>query len=129
MTRARDGNENQAQEAMVGWFYTVLPMVEVVHVPNEGKRSKSEAARLKRLGLRVGAADLILYIPGQVITIEAKRPTDKLRKKRAGKMTAEQLDFALRLNAMGHVCFKAEGIDDCRRAFAALGIETREAPQ
>jgi hypothetical protein len=127
MARSRDGNEDQTHEAIIGWLHAVLPHKEIVHVANEGRRSLWEAARLKRLGLRPGASDIFLIIPRRLIVIEVKRPADKLRKKRAGVASDEQIDFGLRVNALGHNFFIAEGIDDCRRAFAKLGIETREA--
>ena len=124
---AKDGSEDQSHIAIVEWLNAVLPMKEIVHCPNEGKRSYAEAARQKRLGLRAGADDLIVFVPRFVVCIEVKRPADKLRKKRAGKPTAAQIDFGLRLNAMGHAHFIASSIDDVRRAFHALGIKTREA--
>ena len=124
---ARDGSEDQAQEAIVEWLNVVLPVKEIIHIPNEGHRSKAEGARQKRLGLRKGAADLLVLIPKRLIVIEVKRAACKASKKRAGKSTTEQIDFGLRVNAMGHPYFVAESIDDCRRAFELLGVETREA--
>ena len=121
--------EDAHQAAIVEYLATVLPFAEVVHIPNEGKRSAVEAARLKRLGLRKGAADLIVFLPGRVIAIECKRPADKLTKRRAGTATLEQLDFGANLNAMGHSFFIARGIEDVRLALKTLGVVTREATQ
>jgi hypothetical protein len=126
MTRARV--EDHVQASIVAWLRAVLPFVEVVAAHNN-PRSAIDGARLKRMGLRKGAADLIVFLPRRVIAIEVKRPSNKLAKQRAGTLSDEQIDFGLRLNALGHHFFKAEGIDDCRTAFAALGIETREATQ
>lgn len=122
---ARD--EDAQHAAIVEWLGLVLPMKEIVHVPNEGKRSAGEAARQARLGLRPGASDLIVFLPGRVVAIEVKRPANKTMNKRAGTMTAEQIHFGMNLNAMGHTFIRADGVDDVRRAFKALGIATREA--
>ena len=37
--------------------------IDVIHIPNEGKRSPATAAKLKRLGLRPGVPDLFFPIP------------------------------------------------------------------
>ena len=47
----------------------------VVHVPNGGYRSKTEAVRLKETGVTAGHPDLIVYRPGGgVYLIEVKAP-------------------------------------------------------
>jgi hypothetical protein len=121
--------EDAHHMAIVEFLNTVLPFKEIVHVPNEGKRSPYEAARQKKLGLRPGASDLIVYVPNRVITFEVKRPECKLTKRRAGKPTEKQIDFGLNLNAMGHAFAIVETIDDVRNALKALGVQTREAKQ
>ena len=118
--------EDACHMAIVEYLRNVLPMAEIVHVPNEGKRSPFEAARQKRLGLRPGAADLIVFLPKLVVAIEVKRPADKETNRRAGRATDAQIEFGMNLNSMGHPFFIAQSIDDVRHALAALGIETRE---
>lgn len=81
--------------------------IEVVHIPNEGKRSARYGAQLKRLGLRKGFPDL--FIPQARngfygLMIELKADNTK-------KPTKEQLRWIAKLNAAGYcatVCYGAE---------------------
>lgn len=59
--------EAEEQKALIQWAkfqekkYPELKML--MHIPNEGKRSKRYGAELKRLGLRPGFPDLGLFVP------------------------------------------------------------------
>jgi hypothetical protein len=53
-------SEDAEQEAVVE--YCDLLHIPIVHIPNEGKRSLSYAARMKRMGLRSGFPDLLVPI-------------------------------------------------------------------
>lgn len=59
--------EAEEQKALMQWAkwqegrYPELKML--MHIPNEGKRSKRYGAELKRLGLRPGFPDLGLFVP------------------------------------------------------------------
>lgn len=59
--------EAQEQKSLIEWAkwqegrYPELKML--MHIPNEGKRSKRYGAELKRLGLRPGFPDLGLFVP------------------------------------------------------------------
>jgi hypothetical protein len=55
MTKASEITE---QEVVVE--YCDLRDIPIVHIPNEGKRSKSYGAKMKRAGLRKGFPDLFL---------------------------------------------------------------------
>jgi hypothetical protein len=50
--------EEDEQIAVVQWCDIVG--IPVIHVPNEGKRSPSMGAKLKRMGLRSGVPDLFI---------------------------------------------------------------------
>lgn len=58
--------EAQEQEALFSWADIVMhqyPELELLyHIPNEGKRSKSNGAALKRQGLKKGVPDLCLPV-------------------------------------------------------------------
>lgn len=68
--------EDGEQEAVIQWAALMRnahpELLNLYHVPNEGKRSKAEAARQQRLGLRRGVPDLILDYPKG---ISGKPPT------------------------------------------------------
>lgn len=59
--------EAEEQKALIQWAkfqekkYSELKML--MHVPNEGKRSKRYGAELKRMGLKAGFPDLGLFVP------------------------------------------------------------------
>ena len=49
------------------------------HVANEGKRSISYHAKMKRMGLKSGCPDIIIeYFPGKLLYIELKNEKGKL---------------------------------------------------
>lgn len=65
----RDHSESWEQQVLIqramGWI--------VAHVPNGGKRSKSEAERLRREGVMAGFPDLVCIRQGVVVFVEMKR--------------------------------------------------------
>ena len=59
--------EVQHQRALIRWAHLAKgkypDLAMLVHVPNEGKRSRVAGARLKQAGLRPGFPDLFLFVP------------------------------------------------------------------
>ena len=53
--------EDEATIAVVE--YCSLRGVTVAHVPNEGKRSPQQGAKLKRMGMQKGFPDLVVPLP------------------------------------------------------------------
>lgn len=117
----RDGNaEARAQAAIVEWVRTVAPDLIIFHVPNGGRRSPAEAARLKWTGVLPGVPDLaILARDGRIFFLEVKAP--------GGSLSSEQRAMFARFVAMRIPCAIVRSIDDARRAFDAWGLPTREA--
>lgn len=102
--------EDAEQEIVIE--YCVLKGIEVVHIPNESKRSPAYGAKMKRMGLRRGFPDLLFPTPKKGyhgLYIELKR--DK-----TCKPTAEQWQWINYLNGQGYratVCYGAgEAIDE-----------------
>ena len=90
-------SEDAEQEAVVE--YCDLLHIPIVHIPNEGKRSLSYAARMKRMGLRSGFPDLFVPLARggyHGLFIEMKY--------RKNKTTKEQKEWLERLNAEGYAC-------------------------
>lgn len=84
MRREISGSEAGEQEAVIQ--YCDLKHIPVVHIPNEGKRSVTAGARLKRAGMRTGFPDLFVPRANQGyngLFIEMKyghnKPTEKQR--------------------------------------------------
>jgi hypothetical protein len=120
-SRRRDGNaEARIQAAIVEWIRLAAPSVLVFSVPNGGLRSKAEAARMRWTGLLAGAPDLtVIASNGRAHFLEVKAP--------GGSLSRDQRDVHGALTALGTPPAIVRSINDVRRAFAAWGIETREA--
>lgn len=60
------GAEDDEQEQIILWsenMKSMYPELDLLyHVPNGGKRTKSEAARFKRMGVKSGVPDLVLPV-------------------------------------------------------------------
>lgn len=117
----RDLNaEARIQAAIVEWIRLAAPSVLVFSIPNEGKRSKPEAARMRWTGLVAGAPDLIVVASnGGAHFIEVKEPR--------GTLSRDQRNVHGALTALGTAPAVVRSIDDCRRAFQAWGIPTRQS--
>lgn len=90
-------SEDAEQEAVVE--YCDLLHIPIVHIPNEGKRSLSYAARMKRMGLRSGFPDLFVTLARggyHGLFIEMKYGKNKT--------TKEQKEWLERLSAEGYAC-------------------------
>lgn len=111
--------EDGIQKQIIAYIEAVVPRAMVWACPNGSKRSVGGRPANAVPGLRKGAPDLIAALPGgRVLHIEVKSPK--------GRASDEQTAFHGRLRAIGHDCIVARGIEDVRRAFEAIGVETRE---
>ena len=102
-------SEYDEQCAVVG--YCDMKNIPCYHIPNEGKRSRTEGARQKRQGLRPGFPDLCIpRARGKYhsLYIELKDID--------GKPTPEQLEWIARL--------REEGMRDyaCIGAYSAIAL-------
>lgn len=96
-------DEAQEQEALFRWAeFAICKYPELAlmyHIPNEGKRTVSNGAALKRQGLKKGVPDICLPVPrGKYhgMYIEMKRI--------GGKPTAEQKNYINELAKQGYCC-------------------------
>ena len=72
------------------------------HVPNEGKRSVSYHAKMKKMGLRSGCPDIIVEYPqGRVLYIELKT--------KKGRLSDNQKLWAVQSKALGTPHFIVKG--------------------
>ena len=72
------------------------------HVPNEGKRSVSYHAKMKKMGLRSGCPDIIIEYPqGRVLYIELKT--------KKGRLSDNQKLWAVQSKALGTPHFIVKG--------------------
>ena len=72
--------EENLQRACIQYTRLAYPGLMFFHVPNEkGNRTDGEMARLKKLGVVAGVADLVFCLPdGRFAAIEMKAPKGRL---------------------------------------------------
>lgn len=76
--------------------YPELDML--AHIPNEGKRTKTTGARLKREGLRRGYPDIVLDVPrGEYHGLKIE-----LKRRKGSKITPDQKKWIIKLNKQGY---------------------------
>lgn len=78
-------SEFQIQATFIECLAHLKPDCVYFAVPNEGKRSKAEGARMKKLGLHPGAADVAFLARDRSCVIEFKTLT--------GSQTKDQKEF------------------------------------
>jgi VRR-NUC domain len=106
--------EQQHQIALVKWFgiqYEIFKKF-LIHIPNEGKRSKFQGYILNSMGMRAGIPDLFLAIPrgsSHGYFIEMKSP--------GKKPTDSQTATIIRLRSMG---YQSEWFDDWMKAARSI---------
>lgn len=95
--------ESVEQQRLIQWAKMnegAHPELEMLyHIPNEGKRSRKNGARLKAEGLRSGVPDLCLPVARcgcHALYIELKRM-------RGGRPTQDQLDWIDLLTKQGNM--------------------------
>lgn len=83
----------------------------IMHIPNGGLRSKPEAVRFKRAGVKKGVPDIFLPVPKKGyhgLWIEMKR-------QKGGRLSPEQKAWIDNLNAQGYLAARCDGADDAIR--------------
>lgn len=104
--------EEQEQAAVIEWAMLMskqFPDLEdIFHIGNGGLRSKSEAVRLKKIGVKPGVSDLFLPAPvGKYhgLWVEMKR-------QKGGKLSPDQKDWIDRMNRKGYLAVRADGAEE-----------------
>lgn len=111
----RKSPETDLQIAIVEWFNLAYPDHArwLHHSPNGGKRSISEAVRFKKMGVKAGFPDLVLYvrrlpysvfggIMGLVLEVKAKGKKEK----------KEQARWLLNLHNLNFACYVVDSFDE-----------------
>ena len=114
-TRTECPEEEVEQTCLFRWAAYSLgahPELKLLHaIPNGGKRSKSEAARMKAAGVKAGVPDMFLPVArggSHGLYIELKRI-------KGGRVSAEQLAWMEELTREGYTCAVCHGWEEARK--------------
>ena len=88
-------------------------------VPNGGKRSKNEANKLMKSGVKSGVPDLTVLYRGKYFGLEVKRPATLAPK---GRLSKNQKNMIKLIEDNGCKVKVVYGIDDVILAFDEWGI-------
>lgn len=115
------GQEAAIQRAIVEHVkFRATPGTLCLAIKNEGKRSAALGLEYKRQGMRPGAPDLLILVPGRAaLGLELK--TAK------GKLSPEQKQFALDWEAAGGVYVPAYGLSEALETLEIHGAIKRQA--
>ena len=91
-----------------------MPGLVFIHVPNGGKRGPVEGAIFKGLGVRAGAADLLLWHDGKAFALELKS-----ERRHA---TEAQLQFLADMKKAGAFADVAVGLNAALRKLEDWGL-------
>lgn len=123
--------EEMEQTALLDWAQRLslaaCPELKLLHaIPNGGRRSKSEAARMKRAGVKAGVPDLCLPVARNGchgLYIELKR-------RMGGRISPKQMEWLYDLTEQGYRCMVCEGWEEAAREISDyMGIRPEYVPQ
>lgn len=102
-------SEEVEQTCLFRWAMLMereMPELKLLHaIPNGGKRSKAEAARMKAAGVKAGVPDMCLPVPRGTYSglyIELKR-------QKGGRLSNEQMEWLGRLRKQGYAAYVCYG--------------------
>lgn len=118
--KRRSNPERAIAAAILQWLQLAIPGAVAWAAPNEvpyqadSKRAGwAMMAARRAAGMRKGAPDLTIAIPGRVVFLEVKSPR--------GVLSTEQGDFHARLARIGHKVWIVRSVDDARAVFQQYG--------
>lgn len=117
LPKKRARPEDELQMAIIDHLrFRAAPGVVFHSVPNEAKRSPRLGARMKRMGLRPGAGDILLALPptARAANLEVKNGKD-------GRQTPEQKQFERDIVACGGLYAIARTIDEATSILKTWG--------
>ena len=119
--------EEAEQVALVQWLE--LHKVKYAHVPNEGKHKVQYRVKQKRLGVKAGVPDLLIFDPPPAcpdnvgVAIELKR-------RKGGRVTPEQTDWLNDLKDRGWAVAVCQGATEAIEFLESLGYgRARNVPR
>ena len=101
-------SENSIQKAVIQWV-NLQPRIKkfIIHIPNEGKRTKQYGKSLKDMGMRPGVSDLFIAMPrhnyyGAWIELKSKN----------GKLNTKQKNFMIDMMSQNYLTETCNSIEE-----------------
>ena len=106
-----DPSEDEIQIAAAAFLEIALPPpLRFLHIPNGGSRNAAEAGKLKAMGVKAGAADIMVLGFHPFIWIEMKSRTGRLRPEQK-----EWRDWCRSIGAPWFLCRSVEDVAEADR--------------
>lgn len=107
------------------WMEVKYPELKYMyHIPNGGKRSKSEAARFKIMGVKPGVPDIFLPAPKWIKTLDQNKGSAQklycglyieLKRRYGGTATDNQNDWLRDMRKQGYAAEVCQGAEVAKR--------------
>ena len=114
--------EEQEQLALVQWLE--LHKIRYTHVPNEGKHKVQYRAKQKRLGVKPGVPDILIF-DRPPLSPENVGVAIELKRQKGGRVTPEQIAWLEDLKARGWAVAVCQGAMEAIRFLQELGLGGR----
>jgi len=114
--------EEQEQLALVQWLE--LHKIRYTHVPNEGKHKVQYRAKQKRLGVKPGVPDILIF-DRPPLSPENVGVAIELKRQKGGRVTPEQIAWLEDLKARGWAVAVCQGAMEAIRVLQELGFGGR----
>ena len=125
----RQNPEQRLHREVADYCHIVLPPSVVWTTFPSGGGGKVRGGVLRGLGLLPGVSDMVFMWAESVTHTDIPIPALGWLELKSpeGRMSPEQIEFANRVQRLGHRFVLARSLDYVRATFAAWGIPTREA--
>ena len=110
--------EEQEQLALVQWLE--LHKIRYTHVPNEGKHKVQYRAKQKRLGVKPGVPDILIF-DRPPLSPENVGVAIELKRQKGGRVTPEQTAWLEHLKARGWAVAVCRGAMEAIELLESLG--------
>ena len=112
--------EGAEQTALFDWVEiakgTMPELALLFHIPNGGLRSKTEAARMKRQGVKAGVPDMLLPAAEKLLTPGCRTSAGRSRERQRSSMKpareqSKPMAISQKRNVLGHHRRRRAGFD------------------
>ena len=110
--------EEHEQLALVQWLE--LHKIKYTHVPNEGKHKVQYRVKQKRLGVKAGVPDLLIFDPPPA-NLENVGTAIELKRREGGRVTPEQSAWLCALHDRGWAVAVCRGASEAIEFLESLG--------